>query len=95
MPQASTSEVIEKLRSFAYEIYSDLGAGHAEPIYHQALLVCLRAEGFHYEHEKEVEVTFRERFVGIGNADIVIACSDGNLIVEIKVSKTITDGHKA
>jgi GxxExxY protein len=81
----SASELKAKLKDFAKEIYGDLGSGHPEKIYEQALLVCLRGAGLKYEHQKVVEVTFRGHYVGEGFADIVVRYSDIScLVVEVK-----------
>jgi len=79
------AKLVEKLKEFANEIYNELGSGHAEKVYEQALLVCLRDDAIKYEHQKVVEVTFRGHYVGEGYADVLIQCSDKNrLVVEVK-----------
>ncbi|MGA3372395.1 MAG: GxxExxY protein [Terracidiphilus sp.] len=82
---SSAKQLIEKLKDFADEIYREIGSGHAEKIYEQAILVCLRDAGFKYEHQKVVELTFRGHYIGEGFADIVVRCGDGGFVVlEIK-----------
>jgi GxxExxY protein len=81
----SIVELIDKLKAFAEEVYADLGSGHSENIYEEALLVCLRIDAIKYEHQKVVEVLFREHYVGEGYADIVVKCSGNNcIVVEVK-----------
>ncbi len=56
----------------ANEIYTELGKGYPECVYHKAFEYELRLAGVHYESEKIVPIMYKETQVGYGRADIVI-----------------------
>ena len=71
------------------EIYSELGPGYSERVYHNAAEVYLREKRVPYESERHILVRFRGHVVGQLRADIII---DSNTILELKAIKTLTDG---
>ena len=71
------------------EIYSELGPGYSERVYHNAAAVYLREKRVPYESERHILVRFRGHVVGQLRADIII---DSNTILELKAIKTLTDG---
>lgn len=56
----------------ANEIYTILGKGYPECVYHRAFELELRQSGIHYESEKLVPIYYKGHQVGHGRADIVI-----------------------
>jgi GxxExxY protein len=82
------------IEAFAREIYSQLGPGYSERVYHNAMEVLLREKGIQYETERHILVKFRGHVVGQLRADIII---DNTIILELKAIKTLTDGmeHQA
>lgn len=76
------------LMTKANEIYSILGKGYPECVYHKAFEYELRCAGLEYESEKVVPIMYRGIQVGHGRADIVI--KNPEIIIEFKaVSGTI------
>ena len=71
------------------EIYSELGPGYSERVYHNAAEVYLREKRVPYESERHILVRFRGHVVGQLRADIII---DNTVILELKAIKTLTDG---
>ena len=71
------------------EVYSELGPGYSERVYHNAIEVILREKGIPYESERHILVRFRGHVVGQLRADIII---DDTVILELKAIKTLTDG---
>ena len=71
------------------EVYSELGPGYSERVYHNAVEVILREKGIPYESERHILVRFRGHVVGQLRADIII---DNTVILELKAIKTLTDG---
>lgn len=57
----------------ANEIYTILGKGYPECVYHRAFEYELRSSGINYESEKLVPVYYKGNQVGHGRADIVIS----------------------
>ena len=76
------------------EVYSELGPGYSERVYHNAVEVLLRERGIPYESERHILVRFKGHVVGQLRADIII---DNTVILELKAIKTLTDGmeHQA
>ena len=71
------------------EIYSELGPGYSERVYHNAAEVYLREKRVPYESERHILVRFRGHVVGQLRADIII---DDTTIVELKAIRALTDG---
>jgi GxxExxY protein len=71
------------------EIYSELGPGYSERVYHNAAEVYLREKRVPYESERHILVRFRGHVVGQLRADIII---DDTTIVELKSIRALTDG---
>lgn len=73
----------------ANEIYSHLGLGHTESVYHRAMEAELREAGIKYESEVVTPIMYKNYYVGYGRADIVINRDKENgekeqIIVELK-----------
>lgn len=64
----------------ANEIYTTLGKGYPECIYHRAFEYELRNAGIHYESEKIVPIMYKGVNVGHGRADIVL----DSMVLEFK-----------
>tara|TARA_B110000483_G_scaffold100217_1_gene122959 strand:- start:646 stop:1128 length:483 start_codon:yes stop_codon:yes gene_type:complete len=71
------------------EVYSELGPGYSERVYHNAVEVILRERHIHYESERHILVKFRGHVVGQLRADIII---NNSIVLELKAIKTLTDG---
>jgi GxxExxY protein len=71
------------------EIYTELGPGHSERVYHNAVEVILREKNIKYESERIIPVVFRGHVIGNVRADIIV---DGRCILEFKTIRTLGDG---
>jgi GxxExxY protein len=76
------------IETFAREIYSELGPGHSERVYHNAMEVLLREKGILYESERIITIPFRGHVIGNLRADIII---NNKTILEFKTIKTLND----
>ena len=74
----------------AKEVYSVLGEGYAEAIYHEALCIELRNKKIKYSKERNVEILYKCHSIGIYRLDLVV---ENKLIVELKAVKTINDRY--
>jgi len=73
------------IRSIAQDIWSSLGPGYSESVYHCAFEVALRKFGLYYETERIVPVYYDKQNVGFIRADLII---DRRVVIELKsVSK--------
>ena len=85
------------VRSCAAEVAKDLGFGHTEAVYQNALAVELRFRVPHAVVSTEVTqpVYFRGVFVGFCRADIVVQARGCYCVIELKQTQAATDGaHK-
>ena len=71
----------EKIISCCFKAHSELGPGFNEKIYHNTLMILLKETGLEYETEKEFNVLFEAKKVGVFRLDLVI---QQKIIVEIK-----------
>ena len=76
------------VKSFADEIYSQLGPGYSERVYHNAMEVLLRSKGIPYESERIVPVEFMGHVIGNLRADIII---NNEVVLEFKTIKTLNE----
>jgi GxxExxY protein len=75
----------EFLKNIAENIWSALGPGYSESVYHCAFEVALRKAGIYYETERIIPVYYEGQNVGHVRADLII---NREYVVELKsVSK--------
>ena len=76
----------EKIKSFANHIYSAIGPGQSERVYHNAMEVMLRKNNIQYETERIIPIHFEGHVIGNMRADLIV---ENNLIVELKSTRTL------
>jgi GxxExxY protein len=76
----------EQIKSFANHIYSAVGPGHSERVYHNAMEVMLRKNNIQYETERIIPIHFEGHVIGNMRADLIV---ENNLIVELKSTRTL------
>ena len=76
------------VEALAKKIYSQLGAGYSERVYHNAMEVLLRKCGVQYESERIVPVPFEGHIIGNLRADIII---NNTVVLEFKTIKTLNE----
>lgn len=74
------------------QVYSELGPGYSEAVYHSALEVALRQNGIQYETERIIPVTFRGHVVGNMRADIVV--HEPQMVLELKSARSLTESNR-
>jgi GxxExxY protein len=79
----SKHKYMQMLFSLAKQIMSTLGKGHAERVYHRALITGLNAKRIPHRSEVLTPVYFMGEVVGMGRCDLVL----GELAVEIKANR--------
>jgi GxxExxY protein len=89
LPAHDTSRAV--LGGFFY-VYSQLGPGFLESVYHRALGNTLERSGCLVEREAVREVRFEGAVVGAFRADLIV---DGRVIVEVKAVDQLTNAHDA
>jgi len=78
----------ELIRKCAQSVYSELGSGHSEAIYHAAMEVELRLYGLRYSTKSPIAVKYKEHVVGWCIADLIIHRSppEKDVVVELKAT---------
>ena len=88
VPDMSPYPKADLIRSLAEEVYQALGAGHLESVYHRAMEVQLRLANLPYESERVMDLKFKDHFVGVIRADIILA---KECVLEFKISGKMDD----
>ena len=72
-------------------VYSKLGYGYSESVYHNAMEVELRAHGIPYETERIIPIEYEGHVIGNLRADLII---DKKMIVELKSTRNLNDAAR-
>lgn len=83
-------ELISKIKVCAEEVFHELGVGHLETVYHNALSCEFRAAHILYQTQVNLEVFYKKQLVGLVRPDFVLTTDDNTsttktLVVELKV----------
>jgi GxxExxY protein len=71
----------ERIIGCCFKVHGELGPGFNEKIYHNALKLLLEQEELRYQTEKNFEVFYLNKRVGVFRADLVV---ENKVIIEIK-----------
>jgi GxxExxY protein len=80
---------LQKIFQSAKEVYRVLGTGHSEAVYHKAMEVELRLNGFKYSTKSPVSILYKNHIVGYNEPDLLVYPEeDGNptIVVELKAT---------
>jgi GxxExxY protein len=80
-----------EVTNVAKNIYTALGAGYDEGVYHSAFEVEMRLRGINYEAEKPVQVMYKDHYVGVLYADIYVWRGDEKVLIEFKATGSFTE----
>jgi GxxExxY protein len=83
--------IIPKIVEIAKDVFDSLGPGYNEVIYHKALEVGLRINGFNYQSEVITPIFYKGYNVGHGRADIIVNCNNVNIVLELKAVNNINN----
>lgn len=81
----------ESVSHLARRIWTQLGPGFSERVYHNAMEVGLRRIGLSYQTERIVPITFDDHVIGNIRADLIVGTS---LLVELKSVRALKDEHR-
>jgi len=79
---------MDRCIELAQDIWTTLGPGYSERVYHNAFEIALREDGFSYESERILPVCFRGLVVGNLRADLIVS---GKFILELKSTSRLKD----
>ena len=75
------------MESIAHDIWSSLGPGYSESVYHSAFEVALRKRGISYDTERIIPVYYEGLNVGHVRADLIV----GDTVIELKSVSRLTE----
>lgn len=78
------------VRDAARAVYKELGAGYNESVYEEAMAIEFRERGLKYDVEKNTEIFYKNKKVGIHRLDFIV---EKKLVVELKAQLYITESH--
>jgi GxxExxY protein len=87
-----TEDLAQDVIGAAIEVHSQLGPGHPEAVYRNALAHEFDLRGIKYQMEVPVAVRYKGKLVGAGKVDLLV---EQVLVVELKHVESITGIHKA
>lgn len=79
------------LRVISDDIWTSLGPGYSESVYHCAFEVALRARGLYYETERIVPVFYAGQNVGHVRADLIV---DRKVVIELKSVSKLNETYR-
>lgn len=80
-PELVYPELSFKLVGILFEVYNDLGPGHKEKYYENAVAVGLDKAGIKYQRQLHSPLLFKEQKVGSYFFDFLI---EGSIVLELK-----------
>jgi GxxExxY protein len=79
---------MDRCIELAQDIWSSLGPGYSERVYHNAFEIALRDEGLSYESERILPITYKGHNIGNLRADLIVS---GKFILELKSTSRLKD----
>ena len=81
------------IRGAVFEVYSQLGAGFAEPVYQDALEMELALRGIPFEAQKQIRIAYKGKELSqTYRADILCF---GKIVLELKSVRALLPEHEA
>lgn len=95
-PQINTdehglNEITFRINGCAMDVMNSLGHGFNEKIYENALAIAFEKRGLQFSQQKQYEITFEEKTVGVFVPDFVV---EDKVIVELKTIDRIGNNEK-
>jgi len=70
-----------KIRGAVFKVQNQLGSGHKESLYQNALEEEIKNQNISYEKEKNISISYNNKTIGVYRPDFVI---EGKIIIELK-----------
>lgn len=84
-------ELTKSIIGIYYNVYNELGYGFLEKVYHRAMIIELNKNGYEVEHQKKIEVFYKNEVVGIYIPDLII---NKSVILELKCVEYLIEAHE-
>ena len=81
------------IRGAVFEVYAELGAGFAEPVYQEALEAELALRGIPFESQKQLRIRYKGKELA-QTYRVDLLCY-GKIVLELKSVRTILPEHEA
>src|SRR5262249_23674348 len=78
--------VIDIIKEIARDVFRELGSGHSETIYQNAIEVGLRIRGMKFEAQRVIPLAYKDHFIGYEELDLLVEMDSVKVIVELKVA---------
>jgi GxxExxY protein len=91
-PTKRVDRLAREVIGVAIEVHRHLGPGFLESVYEEALVIELVLRGIPFERQRPVPVSYKERNVGEGRIDLLVA---EELLVELKAVGALAPIHRA
>jgi GxxExxY protein len=91
-PEKRLDDLAHAVIGAAIEVHSHLGPGYLESVYEEALEVELALRGIPFQRQREINVLYKGRQVGLARLDFLI---DECLILELKAVESLAPIHRA
>lgn len=84
IPSIQQTNLVDFIINSANEVFSTLGKGFVESIYHKALLVDLYKTNYTIETKKIIPINYKNTNVGYVESDIIVYDNNTTVIIELK-----------
>lgn len=84
-------ELTKSIIGIYYNVYNELGYGFLEKVYHRAMIIELNKNGYEVEHEKKIEVFYKNEVVGTYIPDLII---NKSVILELKCVEYLIEARE-
>jgi len=85
-------EISDKIIGLTIEVHKNLGNGFLEKVYENAMMLELKMNNIKAENQFPIPVYYKNQIIGEYFCDILV---EGEIILELKVAKTIEPIHEA
>lgn len=85
-------ELTKQIIGIYYNVYNELGYGFLEKVYHNAMIIELKKNGFEIENKKKINVYYKNDLVGEYVPDIIV---NNSVIIELKTVEYLLEVHQS
>ena len=90
--QGKYADLTELILNAFYKVHRTLGYGFNECVYENSLAIELNKLGFKVDQQREIEVYYDRRKVGVYFTDLIV---NDVVVLELKATKQLADEHEA
>ncbi|OFX40260.1 MAG: hypothetical protein A2X08_05760 [Bacteroidetes bacterium GWA2_32_17] len=83
-------ELCYQIIGILFEVYNELGYGHAEKIYQKAVAIALKNAGLKFIEQKYYPLKFKGEKIGSGFFDFII---EDKIVLELKKGNRFVKAH--